>query len=557
MTVPANLTAIMLAIRQLGYQVQRSLRFRASANPYLNRIFGAGNQRTWTAHFVWKSSVNGSAQNIFQAGGVGGSLLYKGADDKLHLTLAIGSSETRVTSAVYRDVTAPLAITVAVDTTQAVAADRVKIYVNYAQVTSFSGTADPALNAQFAFNSAINHVFAQSTVQLGPGIDGNVSDFYWVDGKALPGTTFGEFDAAKNHWKPKSPASVRASVVVGGGARNGFGTNGFYLPFSDPTSLTTLMYDRSQSDTDTMGNNWTATNISLTTGATYDSMLDVPLGGGGDERGNYCTMNPLDNFATTLSNGNLGVSNGALSGIARGTMGVSAGKWEWDFHVGTFDTANTHMVGVSDLSRTFDEAEWGSAHCWTYYASTGNTYNAGSNYTYGATYTTGDVIRTKLDCDNGTLEFLKQTGGTGVFVSQGIAFTGLSGKLLTPYFGTGFYVSRGDFNFGQRPFNQPLDPGFKALHTGNLTSDSVITSGSFTGNASANGPFVWMNGAPETLTINGNAVTFGTHADRTAGGFKLRTSSASYNASGTNTWTATVLTPASNSAFRRQFAKAN
>jgi hypothetical protein len=41
------------------------------------------------------------------------------------------------------------------------------------------------------------------------------------------------------------------------------------------------------------------------------------------------------------------------------------------------------------------------------------------------------------------------------------------------------------------------------------------------------------------MTINGNAVTFGTHADKTAGGFKVRSSSASYNASGSNTYSIT------------------
>jgi hypothetical protein len=81
---------------------------------------------------------------------------------------------------------------------------------------------------------------------------------------------------------------------------------------------------------------------------------------------------------------------------------------------------------------------------------------------------------------------------------------------------------------------------FKTLCTANLTSVAVTTSGTFTGNANADGPFVWTNGNPATLTINGNAVTFGTHADKAAGGFKLRSSSASYNTSGSNTWTATA-----------------
>jgi hypothetical protein len=95
-------------------------------------------------------------------------------------------------------------------------------------------------------------------------------------------------------------------------------------------------------------------------------------------------------------------------------------------------------------------------------------------------------------------------------------------------------------NFGQRPFSYTPPTGFKALNTANLASTAVSTSGTFTGNASADGPFVWTNGNPATLTINGNAVTFGTHADKTAGGFKLRSSSSSYNASGSNTWTATA-----------------
>ena len=43
------------------------------------------------------------------------------------------------------------------------------------------------------------------------------------------------------------------------------------------------------------------------------------------------------------------------------------------------------------------------------------------------------------------------------------------------------------------------------------------------------------------MTINGNAVTFGTHADKLANGFKVRSSSASYNASGSNTYVATTV----------------
>jgi len=52
---------------------------------------------------------------------------------------------------------------------------------------------------------------------------------------------------------------------------------------------------------------------------------------------------------------------------------------------------------------------------------------------------------------------------------------------------------------------------------------------------------VFLNGTPTAMTINGNAVTFGTHADKLANGFKVRSSSASYNASGSNTYVATTV----------------
>jgi hypothetical protein len=38
------------------------------------------------------------------------------------------------------------------------------------------------------------------------------------------------------------------------------------------------------------------------------------------------------------------------------------------------------------------------------------------------------------------------------------------------------------------------------------------------------------------MTINGNAVTFATHADKLSNGFKVRTSSGSYNTAGSNTY---------------------
>jgi hypothetical protein len=95
-------------------------------------------------------------------------------------------------------------------------------------------------------------------------------------------------------------------------------------------------------------------------------------------------------------------------------------------------------------------------------------------------------------------------------------------------------------NYGARSFAYTAPSGFKALCTQNLPEGTITTSGTFTGNASADGPFVYLNGVPTAMTINSNAVTFATHADKLSNGFKLRTSSGSYNTAGSNTYSITT-----------------
>jgi hypothetical protein len=150
----------------------------------------------------------------------------------------------------------------------------------------------------------------------------------------------------------------------------------------------------------------------------------------------------------------------------------------------------------------------------------------------GTTWTTNDVIGIALDLDAGTLVFYKNG------VSQGTAFTGLSGTWY-PWVRVDTSGSVCVANFGQRPFAYPVS-GYKAWCTTNLPEGTITTSGTFTGNASADGPFVYLNGVPTAMTINSNAVTFATHADKLSNGFKLRTSSGSYNTAGSNTYSITT-----------------
>ena len=90
-----------------------------------------------------------------------------------------------------------------------------------------------------------------------------------------------------------------------------------------------------------------------------------------------------------------------------------------------------------------------------------------------------------------------------------------------------------------------LPSGYKALCTANYSEEdfSFITNTTFKGNASSTGPVVFLNGPPDSVTINSNTVTFGTHAEKLACGFRLITNSTDYNSTGTNTVVATAAGP--------------
>ena len=261
-----------------------------------------------------------------------------------------------------------------------------------------------------------------------------------------------------------------------------------------------------------------------------DSLVDTPTnygtdtGAGGEVRGNYATLNPLDNGGSTILNGNLEhTSTTTAWKSTRGTFGIASGKWYWEGLFTAGGTPNASGIGFA-LSTASLTSYAGHTGSWGYLESGFIRANGSSSISYGATYTTGDIIGIALDLDAGTCAFYKNGA------SQGQAFSGLSGTFF-PFSDT-YNNSKWVLNFGQRPFAYTAPSGFKALCTTNLPDPQTITtSGSYTGNGVADGPFVYLNGVPTAMTVNGNAVTFGTYADKLSNGFKIRTTTYNQNAS--------------------------
>jgi hypothetical protein len=479
-----------------GYQITNSLRFRASNSAYLSRTFGSPTSSTvWTFSAWCKRGNLGSTSYLLGAS----TTTNFGFNSSNQLVLTLNGTTACTSTAVFRDPSAWMHIVYQQN------GSAQTIYVNNASVAT--GTTAAAI-----FNTAIAHqVGAANTTNF---FDGHLANVYWIDGQALTPSSFGQTDATTGVWVPKAYSGT-------------YGTNGFFLEFKDATSTTTIGYDTSGNS-----NNFTTSGISVTDGGTFDQSLDTPTL-------NYPVISPL-NSQSVVSITEAGMASNYGGAFNTGTCIVSVpfpttGKWHYEhtcLAVGSFDYFCGVFLNKSIGGVSANIVVPGTSANEYAYRFNGEKMIAGVTSAYGSSYTANDVIGIAFDATNLTIEFFKNN------VSQG-QLTGMpSGEYIafTQQYGGG--STR--INFGQRPFAYTPPTGFKALSTANITSTAVSTSGTFTGNAAADGPFVWTNGNPATLTINGNPVTFGTHADKTAGGFKLRSSSASYNASGSNSWTATA-----------------
>jgi hypothetical protein len=229
-----------------------------------------------------------------------------------------------------------------------------------------------------------------------------------------------------------------------------------------------------------------------------DTLTDHPTSGassgdtglGGQISGNYCTLNPLANNQTTISNGNLtlvgsaSVASGALS-----TFFVSSGKWYWE---ATFSNVVGSDWGALGVGRTVGIPGQSSASY--IYRNNGLKMNNNITSSYGDTWVSGDVIGVALDLQNLSITFYRNGS------SQGVAFSGMSAGLYSPEVGElgGGAYSTANLNFGQRPFAHAAPEGFKALCTANLVEPLIKNSSTAMDVVTYSG-----TGSAQTITLPG------------------------------------------------------
>ena len=445
-----------------GYNLTRSLRFRASASAYLSRTpASAGNRSVWTYSDWVKRGQLGSLQSLLSAGTTGPitSIYFSTSDQLVFYTTDsfVSTSESQTTNAVFRDPAASYHVLVSVDTTQATYANRVKIYINGIQqtVTVTNQNTQITQNAQLGVNRTEAHNIGRQPYSATQYFDGYRAETYLVDGQALTPSSFGSTNSTTGVWQPARYTGT-------------YGTNGFYLPFTDNSALTTSSNVGLGKDFSGNGNYWTTNNISITSGVTYDSMTDVPTLTSATAA-NFAVLNPLDYGGSSfpITNGNLTWSSTTSgAGFSRGTIGMTSGKWYWEIFA-TRVSGGTCGVGIAkNNSSNFSTGQV------MYQSDSGQKIIDGTSTAYGATWSTNNVIGIAYDADAGQITFYKDNASQGA-----ITLTGYAGVNVCPVVADGSSLSFDlDANFGQRPFAYTPPSGFVALNAYNLP-DSTIKQG--------------------------------------------------------------------------------
>lgn len=238
------------------YTISRSLRFNKTDSAALNYTPAiAGNRKTWILS-TWVKSPGTFMTNdnpIFavRPGATPYTLVTLRASNAGTAPSALliednASGMVLSTAMVFRDYSAWYHIVVAVDTTQSVSTNRVKMFVNGVQITTFAGyTTYPNQNIDTQINSTNTHYIGRDPYDANNWYSGYLADFRFIDGypSGIDGTSwnnagsiinlFGETDLTTGVWKPKAYSGS-------------YGTNGFYLPFTDNSTQNNLGVNTAQ-----------------------------------------------------------------------------------------------------------------------------------------------------------------------------------------------------------------------------------------------------------------------------------------------------------------------
>ena len=492
-----------------GYEVERSLRFVKASSNQSSRLertpSSTGNQKVWTWSCWFKRTKLGDSSYFLTSYGNndGIAAIYFDSSDRINTYFDTSGANPygAVNARRYRDTSSWMHMVWQVDalnTTQ-------RIWINGVEESLNSGLNPP--NYAYTMNQSgqSNFVGGAAWYPTGTGSNMYLAEVHFSDGNKYTPSDFTETDAATGQLIPKEVDIT-------------YGTNGFYLNFSDNsgTSATTLGKDYSGN-----GNNWTPTNFSVAAGLENDSFVDSPTN-------NHPTLNENHAF---LNGSSSSAENGALQwdGQSNNQAGCPAtmafpktGKWYWEVKLLSSNSNFSFGITPATYSNTTNPANpTGSIG----YAAYGSKIVSGSETaSWAASFSNSDNIGAALDMDNNEIKFYKNNSlvGTISLVSgyENVEYLAwIKGDTQTQ-------LIQGAINFGGNGFVYTPPAGFKGLNSQNLPNPTIKLSNKhfdtllYSGTGSANS-VTGLNFAPDWVWAKVRSHT-GDHllVDQVRGGSK-------------------------------------
>tara|TARA_R110002051_G_scaffold72667_1_gene131343 strand:+ start:309 stop:2864 length:2556 start_codon:yes stop_codon:yes gene_type:complete len=433
-----------------GYDIPYSCRFENSdAGTYLSKTYGSdGNRRTWTFSGWFKRGTKRNRgitegwgnNHIFSplAGGHGSQnecwmMIIETGYLWIQDSAGVAGYMGHKTGAAYFDVANWYHIVVACDTTQAAEANRMKLWINGVQETQFLSQQHQTQNNYTGWGAATLHTLGSyaTTKTAANSWKGYLAECHFLDGVAITANSFGEF-GDYGEWKPKEYA-------VADGA---YGTNGFYLNFSNASDL----------GEDFSGNN---NDYATVSGVGGGGFTDSPAQSLDSPTNNFCTLDPMRTTVCgtgdQINYGNLQlwINNGGNTILSAGTFAVTSGKWYWEAIADEIDGNDAYTQPEIGLIGVSDEVNDGTAESdrtlvyKTTYDYEGVTDNL-SGATF-ATYAEDDIIGVAYNADDDEITFYKNNVAQTTTSLQATDSQGMQ-PLLTGHYGNG---SSWVANFGQ------------------------------------------------------------------------------------------------------------
>ena len=198
-----------------SYEIDNSCKFEDDNDEYLYRTNASGtNRKTWTVSWWFKQTEVPSTRSSYVEhwqGGVYGEATRAGIDqyDRLWIDVGGGDGNTgtlfrSLSTARLRDTSAWYHVVIACDSTQSTEADRLKVWLNGVEVTSWDQHQIPTLNFQSALQGTGGVVMKWGSYDATyNGYSGYLAECNYVDGVTATQNDFGEFDEDSGIWKPK------------------------------------------------------------------------------------------------------------------------------------------------------------------------------------------------------------------------------------------------------------------------------------------------------------------------------------------------------------------